>query len=437
MSQAFLIVRLYRTNFDFLEKVVNSIGHDAYIQDMNRRLDDTNPMVRPSVEILEEDTFSTVPVKGYDLDSMPGIDKSSTVALVNIGIELYLADVNPMKLSAIDSIASVLLKKENIDATFYTRIVDLSSGKVLEVSRKDAPLSLNSISTIKSNNIPLNFEQTKVLQLVVLNPLKTIFSQMTGMMTLSLLLCLLCIYCLYILQSSLARQKKLAQSKNDFYNQISHELKRPISIVYQAVDSLLNTKSIENKERRERYLNVSMGELQRMNSKIDMILVMSMDNEGMFELNKVEIDLPGLVKELVERINIPGSKPVKIVVDNKLVHPFIVADRDHLFQCISNLTDNAIKYSGDSVRIDIGLFEEQGDVCVSVRDNGLGISEENLGKIFEKFERVNVDKKMHGYGIGLSYVKQIVEKHGGTISVSSEFGKGSEFIIRLPQTKVS
>lgn len=437
VSQAFLIVRLFQVNYGFLGKVVNTISHEVYTKDMNRRLGTNSAMAHPSMEIKDGIKVESDATRGYDIDSMSGVDKSNTITLVNIAIETYLSEENPIKLSAIDSLASILLEKENIHAYFYSRIVDLKSGMVLESSKQGISVSSTAFSMIQSKNIPLNFEQTKVLQLVLLNPLRAVFSQMAGMLILSFLLSLFCIYCLFILQRTLARQKKLAQSKNDFYNQVSHELKRPVSVVYKAIDSLLNTRAIDNKERRERYLNVSMAELYRMSSKIDMILTMSMEEEGMFQLNRTEFNLPNLLAELEERFCVPGIKPTEIFIDNKLDNPFVIADRDHLFQCISNLVENAVKYSGEKVRIEIRLFEKQGAVCVSVGDDGRGISENDLGRIFEKFERVNVDKNMHGYGIGLSYVKQIVEKHGGTITVHSELGKGSEFMIRLPQTLTS
>lgn len=432
VSQAFLIVRLFQVNYGFLGKVVNSVSQEVYTKDMNRRLGSNSSIAQPRMEIKEGTKVSAEATRGYNIDSMSGFDKSNTVTLVNIAIETYLSEVNPIKLSAIDSVASLLLKKENINASSYSRIVDLKSGKILDCSKSGMSIPSSDFSTIKSKNIPLNFEQTKVLQLVLLNPLKAVFTQMAGMLVLSFLLSLFCIYCLYILQRTLARQKKLAQSKNDFYNQVSHELKRPVSVVYQAIDSLLNTKSIDNVERRERYLSVSKSELNRMSSKIDMILTMSMEEEGMFRLNLTEFSLPDLIAELEERFCVSSPKPTEIIIDNKMDNPFILADRDHLFQCISNLIENSIKYSGEKVRIELHICNEQGSTCISVRDDGIGISEADLVRIFNKFERVNSDKKIHGYGIGLSYIKQIVEKHFGTVTVRSELGKWSEFIIRFP-----
>jgi len=438
LSQAYLIGRLFQVNFTYLGKVVSTITQDVYTKDMNLRLAQRSSISQPRVELYQKgakiDTTGAFD-GGYNVDSMTGVDKSSRVSLLNICIELVLSKTNPIKLSSIDSLATILFEKEHIHAPFYTRIVDLKKNSIMECSKPDIKIKSSGWVSIQSKNIPLNFTQDKVLQLVLLNPLKAIFTQMAGMLVLSLLLCLFCIYCLYILQRTLARQKKLAQSKNDFYNQVSHELKRPVSVVYQAIDSLLNTKAIENVERRTRYMELSMVELQRMTSKIDMILTMSMVEEGVFKLNRSDFKLNDLLEELKERYIVGVSKPFELIVKNGLHRPTIYADKDHLFQCLSNLIENSIKYSGESVQILSRLFETEDTIYISIRDNGLGIHEKDLERIFEKFERANSDKKSHGYGIGLSYVKQIIEMHGGKIDVKSELGLWSEFTIQIPRIK--
>jgi signal transduction histidine kinase len=439
LSQTYLIVTLYRVNHSNLSKVVRTITQDAYTKDVNLRLKEKSSLSQPSIEYMDAkdvELKSLRPYKGgYNIDAMKGVDKSSLMSLINITMEMYLSDINPIRLSRIDSLAAILLEKENIHTSFYTRIVDLKKDSVLQVSKPGIVANAPGWASIQSKNIPLNFQQDKVLQLVLLSPLKAVFTQMAGMLVLSLLLSLFCIYCLYILQRTLARQKKLAQSKNDFYNQVSHELKRPVSTVMQAIDTLQNTNAIEHVERRTRYMDVSMEELQRMNSKIDMILTLSKEEEGMFKLQRTEFDLPDLIEELRDRYYIGAAKPVELEWKDELLHPLIWADRDHLFQCISNLIDNAIKYSGDSVHIVVRLQEEGSNVVVAVQDNGVGIRPEDQARIFEKFERIRTERKANGYGIGLNYVKQVIEKHHGTVTVESELGQGSTFTLRLPRSK--
>lgn len=433
VSQTYLIVRLFQVNYTFLGKVVNTITQDVYTKDMNQRLGSKSANAQPRMAIYDNKISKVDTTKAYNIDAMKGVDKSSMVSIISIGIEMYLADKNPIKLNSIDSLAAKLLKKENIHTAFYTQIVDLKRDSVLERSKPSMSIKLTNWVSIQSKNIPLNFTQDKVLQLVLLNPLQAVFTQMAGFLVLSLLLSLFCIYCLFVLQRTLARQKKLAQSKNDFYNQVSHELKRPVSVVYQAIDSLLNGKAIENVERRTRNMELSMTELERMNSKIDMILTMSMVEEGMFRLNRTEFNIMDLLNGLKDRYDIGGTKPVEIWLESELENPIVNADKDHVFQCLSNLTDNAIKYSGESVLLVFRVFEVDGALGIAVRDNGQGIQEKDLERIFEKFERANSDKKSQGFGIGLSYVRQIMDMHGGSVTVSSKWGEWSEFTLRFPK----
>jgi two-component system, OmpR family, phosphate regulon sensor histidine kinase PhoR len=430
LSQAILIFKIFEINKDLLNRELNLIGQEAYTMDMNTRLNSISTKNYPIFSMEGDGSSNDDVEETYDIDAVPGIDRSNSITLLNIGMEMYISKRKPIHLQAIDSIASELFKKDGFHPVLFSQIVDTKRHKILASSKKAYH---SSSFVIKSKNIPLNFQKTRVLQIQLLNPMRDIFSQMAGILILSLLLSLFCIYCLYILQKTLARQKKLAQSKNDFYNQVSHELKRPISVMHKAIDSLLNTKAIENPVRRGKYLALSMDELNRMNGKIDMILTMSMEEEGMFKLNLSKFNLQEMILEIKDRSVEIAPKPVHFTITDLLSQSFITADRDHLYQCISNLVENAIKYSGDEVDIKVKISEENDSVYISVQDNGSGIKEEDLGKIFEKFARVGTDKKAHGYGIGLSYVKQIIEKHNGKLSVKSEFGKGSEFIIQLPR----
>lgn len=433
ISQAFLIYRLYNVNRFLLNRELNLISQEAYKLDLNKRFKSYSNKEFPKVNMVDKAPPASPDNTVYNLDKMPDVEKGNTVTLLNIAMEMLICQNRPIHLQSIDSIATVLLKRDGFNSAFYSRIVDIKSNRILVTSQKGTqePKFL-----IQANNIPLNFQKTKVLQFVLLNPMQDVFSQMAGMLILSFFLSLFCIYCLFILQRTLAKQKKLSQSKNDFYNQVSHELKRPVSIIHTAIDSLLYTKAIDDRNKREKYLGISMDELNRMNGKIDMILTMSMEEEGMFKLNLSKFNLTEVLLEIKERFIETASKHVDIVFGSNPEECVIFADKDHIFQCISNLVENAIKYSGESVEVVIDLSKKNDSTFISVRDNGIGIKEEDLGKIFEKFARVSADKKMHGYGIGLNYVKQIIEKHGGGITVRSEFGKGSEFLLELPTGQI-
>jgi len=429
VSQIYLIGRLFQVNRNFLNKQINLVCQDAYTIDMNNRLRSITPFLQPKIVI---EKTAQKHDKSYNIDQMDNVNKKSSLTLVNLAMETYLSKVKPLQLSSIDRIAAILLKKDNIYFPFYSQIIDLKSNKILATTKSSFPSSVMPSFQVQSNHIPLDFQGTRVLQLVFYDPMKAIFSQIVYILVLSFFLSCFCFYCFYKSLQIFHSQKKLAQTKNDFYHQVSHELKRPVSVLYTTIDSLINTNAIDNKERREKYLGISMNEISKINGKIDMILTMSMNEEGMFKLNKSEFSIVDLVYELKDRFCLLKHKPLEIFVEDGLTWKTILADKDHVSQCLSNLIENAIKYSDESVEIYIKLTSRGGFLYISISDNGIGIKKENIELIFEKFARVDSGNKAHGYGIGLSYVKQIVEKHGGKVVVESEFGKGSAFIICLP-----
>jgi len=432
VSQVYLIGKLFQVNRNFLNKQINLVCQDAYAIDMNYRLKSVSTIIKPRVEVKNINLSSRNIDLIYNIDQMENVNKKSSLTLVNLAMETYLSKVKPLQLSSIDSIAAILLKKDNLYFPFYSQIIDLKRNKILATTKSSSFSSVIPSFQVQSNHIPLDFQGTRVLQLVFYDPMKAAFSQIVYILVLSFFLSCFCFYCFYKSLQIFHRQKNLAQTKNDFYHQVSHELKRPVSVLYTAIDSLMNTNAIDNMERRKKYLRISMNEISRINGKIDMILTMSMNEEGMFKLNKSEFSIVDLVYELKDRFCLLKHKPLEIFVEDELTGKTIFADKEHVSQCLSNLIENAIKYSDESVDIYIKLTSKGGFLYISVSDNGIGIKKENIELIFEKFARVDSGNKAHGYGIGLSYVKQIVEKHGGKVVVESEFGKGSAFIISLP-----
>ena len=228
------------------------------------------------------------------------------------------------------------------------------------------------------------------------------------------------------------KQKSLEEMKSDFTNNITHELKTPVAVAYAANDALLNFDAGNDPERRREYLEISQGQLEKLEGMIEQILSMSMESRKTFELKRETIELKPLLQTLADQHTLSAGKPcdINVNVDNGLV---LDADRFHLSNIVSNLIDNAIKYSGDSVHIDITAKATDEGTEIRFRDNGIGIAPDKQKRIFDKFYRVPTGNihDVKGYGLGLYYAKTMVEKHGGTIEVSSTPGKGSEFILTL------
>ena len=261
-----------------------------------------------------------------------------------------------------------------------------------------------------------------------------VFREMSGIIVVSLILFLLLAFSFWFLVHSMLKQKSLEEMKSDFTNNITHELKTPVAVAYAANDALLNFEAGNDPAKRREYLEISQSQLKKLEGMIEQILSMSMESRKTFELRKEDIPLKPLLQNLADQHLLSTEKPCEIHIESEdalVIH----ADRFHFGNVISNLIDNAIKYSGDAVNIIIRAKTTSGCVEISVKDNGIGIAPDKQKHIFDKFYRIPTGDihDVKGYGLGLYYAKTMVEKHGGTISVSSTLGKGSEFRIFIPQ----
>ena len=209
---------------------------------------------------------------------------------------------------------------------------------------------------------------------------------------------------------------------------MTHELKTPISIAYSANDALLNYDTTNDTQKKEAYLSIAIKQLKHLGELVENILAVSMERRRTMTLKPDKIDLPVLVDEIAEAQRMRGDKDIAIEVESD-GNVSVTADKSHLSNVLNNLIDNAIKYSGESVAINIKISAEG----IEVADNGIGIPAKSLQYIFDKFYRVPHGNRqdVRGYGIGLYYVKHILEKMGWSIAVKSQEGQGSVFTIKF------
>ena len=252
----------------------------------------------------------------------------------------------------------------------------------------------------------------------------------------SLLVLLLVTGSFIVLYRNLLAQQRLAEIKNDFISNITHELKTPIATVGVAIEALRNFNAIQSPERTKEYLDISAAELQRLSLLVDKVLKLSMFEKQQIELNKEPFDLKELMNETLKIMKLQFDKQKAIVTFTSTDHSFMLeADKLHITSVIYNLLDNALKYSRSNAQIQVNLdLVDQKAIVLTVSDNGMGIASEYQGKIFDKFFRVPTGDKhnIKGYGLGLSYVAEVVKSHKGSISVESEPEKGSTFTVTLP-----
>ncbi|HLN52302.1 MAG TPA: HAMP domain-containing sensor histidine kinase [Lentimicrobium sp.] len=280
-----------------------------------------------------------------------------------------------------------------------------------------------------------NYAPSDYLVLFFPNQTRYLLVQMSGMLTISGALMLVIILSFMFVIITIFRQKKLSQMKNDFINNMTHEFKTPISTVSLACEVLNDPSVPKDDDFVKSYINIIGEENKRLGVMAEKILQTAILEKGQLNLRKEKIDIHNIIEDVAHKIAIQVEiRDGSIQTDLKATEPIIIADKVHITNVINNLLDNANKYSPRKPIINITTQDQNDGILISITDNGIGINKANLKKIFEKLYRVPTGDvhDVKGFGLGLSYVKFIVEKHGGKVTVESEPGKGSTFRVWLP-----
>jgi hypothetical protein len=258
--------------------------------------------------------------------------------------------------------------------------------------------------------------------------IQNILGEMSGVIATSALIALVLTFGFWYLLHVIRRLRTIEEMKDDFTNNMTHELKTPIAIAYAANDALLQFPDPGDEKRTKKYLTAALDQLSKLAGLVENILAMSMERRKNLTMSKENISLRPFLTTVIEQQKLRVDKPCEISLECS-EDTVIEADPTHFSNIVGNLIENSIKYSTEEIAIIIRGDENS----LSVIDNGIGIPEKSLPDIFKKFYRVPHGNKteVRGYGIGLYYVKTIVEKHGWSISVESKPGKGSTFTIKF------
>jgi two-component system phosphate regulon sensor histidine kinase PhoR len=239
----------------------------------------------------------------------------------------------------------------------------------------------------------------------------------------------------YVTVNALLRQKKLSEIKNDFINNMTHEFKTPLATISLAVDALRNEKVVQDREKSEYFTGIIKEENRRMNKQVETILQASLLDRQEQQLNLKPLHAHTIIQEAMENFHLQlEGKGGRAELQLNAKKDLLEADEVHLMNIITNLIDNAVKYSKDNPIIKITTHSTTKSLVIRIEDNGIGMNKETQRRIFEKFYRAHTGNlhNVKGFGLGLSYVKTIVEAHQGKIKVDSIPGKGTIFTLEFP-----
>ncbi|WP_317346499.1 HAMP domain-containing sensor histidine kinase [Phocaeicola plebeius] len=360
---------------------------------------------------------------GPESDSIPSITYLYE-GIQDIGIE--------MSINRMDSLVEIFLRDKDISNNHYINIIDIKNDTIIKsTSENQADLD----DRLNSKIIPIKTDLSQGVQLVLLNPYIYIFKRMGLMLAGTFIIMLLVIVCISHQIRFISRFEKIFQIREDFSYAMIHDMKTPLTSIIMALNFLRSGKLDNRQEMKNKYFDIAENEADHLLTLTNKVLTISKLENHKLEMNKTEVELTPIIEKLTEKFKAKSQKTVNFITDIKAETAY--ADAEYLEEVLSNLIDNSIKYSGESVEIRISTARDDRYTVLKVHDNGFGISDKDIHLIFRKYERASAVKRNRrngasGFGLGLNFVDQVVEAHHGKIFVSSIEGEFTEFTIYLP-----
>ncbi|RYY87798.1 MAG: HAMP domain-containing histidine kinase [Chitinophagaceae bacterium] len=339
-----------------------------------------------------------------------------------------------------DRLFQVMFDAETPGDSIRVRDVDSLFGRRMRQQNLTVPFVISRIPPSPNDTLPnrvtVGLRNPITYQVQLGNTVPYLLQKTAGPIILSGFLVLFCALSFWVLYRNVVRQRRLAEIKNEFISNITHELKTPIATVSVAIEALRSFSASMDPAKSKEYLDISANELQRLSLLVDKVLKLSMFEKRSIELKYEDLDMQELVDEVTTSMRLQFERRNATVTVEASGDTRLQGDRLNLVSVLFNLVDNALKYSDGSPQIVIALTETGDRVQLSVSDQGVGVPEEYRKRIFEKFFRVPTGNvhNAKGYGLGLSYVSHVVNRHHGSIRVEPNGANGSRFIITLPKT---
>ena len=441
-TSAIRSIRVYRENKDANQIVI----YDTGVKEENYTITSDREKGLDSVSFKKikgktvQETYTT----GVDGQSMPFLEYSLTKVLNMDRLQKatfeaqYKAEIQNTPINRrvsnkmIKRLLNNKLKDNNIDIAYEYAI--LKNKKLTSIHSKGFEASL--IPTI---SVPVflddNGESEYGLYMNFPKRKRFILSSIIGMTSLSILFTIIIIIAYTSALYQLIQQRKISQMKSDFINNMTHEFKTPIATINLALDAIKNPKIFHHADKVKNYLSMIKEENKRMNAQVENVLRISQLQKKQLIISKDRLKLHDLILDAITHVElIVEDRKGYIKTHFKATKSSILANSTYFTNVIVNVLDNAIKYSNDSPKIDIITENVGNNIVMLVKDQGIGMNKAVQKRVFEEFYREHTGDvhNVKGHGLGLSNVKRIVENHQGTVTVESEKGKGSTFIIKLP-----
>lgn len=396
---------------DISERAGNQLPWAMFYESYNR------------AEILSKgDTLSLPQLRG-DLSLVSSVEGMNDVLSRKYHSEISLDTLSVF----VDSLLSVV----NLNRDFTILEVD-HQGSILRRSNNQ-----ETSSSLKTRVFSIRRDQSKGIQLALNNPYPELARRLSPLFLASAIILILFGVILLRLLHYLDEQQAIADLRNDFSYAMVHDMKSPLSSIIMGAHFLHSGKLDDKPEIKEKYYNIIESEAEHLLTLVNKLLTISKLENKKLILNKNEVTLEPIINDLIEKAKAKVEKPINIMTDLKA--KTVLADEQYMTEAIANLIDNAIKYSKEEIEIRITTTENDKNVLLKIYDNGIGISKEDQRIIFDKFGRAAIHEQnrkggVSGFGLGLNYVDQVMQAHGGKVTVVSEKDKYSEFTLYIPKS---
>ena len=357
---------------------------------------------------------------------------NSTLSLYDA---IYKKSHQDANIDTLTIIADSIIKAEKLPFRIDINKVNMKTGKVIEGKNINSNI-FPFLEEVKTNILPVRLDYSVGFQMTITNGSIYIIRHNWVLLLISILISIVIILSLIDQINYIDEQERVRLLREDFSYAMVHDMKSPLTSIIMGTKYLHSGVLEKKPEMKEKYFCIVEDEAQHLLALINRLLTISKLEHGKLHIQKAEVNLETMIEDVVDKYKAKSAKPIHIIT--RFGATSALADEEYLKEAISNLVDNATKYSKEEINIEISTLENDRNVYIKVFDEGIGIAKSELKTIFNRFERAAEHEKdsrktRGGFGIGLNYVLQVINAHGGKINVKSEKDKWSEFTISLPK----